>query len=360
MSPIKLAAIYNLTGGQSVLDVPSWQGARLAVAEVNEHGGVLGRAVELLLWDGGTDPATLGFMTAELLGRNPDVSALFGLSDTDMVLAAANSCAAIERLFVTSGATSPHLPQQVPTYLYLACFGDNVQAAAAAEYAYRQLGARTAAAVYRRDDTFTELLQGYFTTSFARLGGQVVSAGSYATLDELVQVCADAPSADLIFFSAAPDEVIDGVSRLRAAGLTAPIMGGDSFDLGDVWGDDPALSDVYFTTHAFIDSANPDPAVATFIAAYEQAYPGHEAGAFAALGCDTARLIMAAVAEAGSDAPAAVLAALPQVRDFRGLTGTIRYDNDSRIPSKSVTVLQVHAGQVSLADQFVPSKIPQP
>lgn len=360
MSPIKLAAIYNLTGGQSGLDVPSWQGAKLAVAEANEQGGMLGRPVELLLWDGGTDPATLGAMTSELLGRNPDVSALFGLSDTDMVLAAANSCAAVERLFVTSGATSPHLPQQVPTYLYLACFGDNVQAAAAAEYAYREWGAGTAAIVYRRDDTFTELLQGYFTASFAGLGGRVVSAGNYATLDELDNVLAGAPAADLLFFSAAPDDVIDGVGRLRAAGLTAPIMGGDSFDLGDVWEEHPALSDVYFTTHAFVASINPDPAMTTFMAAYERAYPGQEAGAFAALGYDTVRLIMAAVAKAGSDAPAAVLAALPQVSDFRGLTGTIRYDNGNRIPSKSVTVLQVRAGRVSLADQFVPSKIPQP
>ncbi|MCA9866031.1 MAG: ABC transporter substrate-binding protein [Anaerolineae bacterium] len=360
MSPIKLAAIYNLTGGQSSLDVPSWQGAGLAVAEANEQGGVLGRPVELLLWDGGTDPAMLGLMTTELLGRNPDVSALFGLSDTDMVLAAANSCAAVEHLFVTSGATSPHLPQQVPTYLYLACFGDNVQAAAAAEYAYREMGARTAAVLYRRDDTFTELLQGYFNTSFAALGGQIISARSYASLDEVAQLSEGVPPVDLLFFSAAPDDVIDGISRLRAAGLAAPIMGGDSFDLGDAWGDHPALSDVYFTTHAFVDSANPDPAMAAFMAAYRQAYPGQEASAFAALGYDTARLIVAAVAEAGSDAPATVLAALPQVSGFRGLTGTIRYDNGSRIPSKSVTVLQVHAGRMSLAGQFVPSKIPQP
>lgn len=118
---------------------------------------------------------------------------------------------------------------------------------------------------------------------------------------------------------------------------------------------------VYFTTHAFVDAANPDPAMTAFMAAYQQANPGHEAGAFAALGYDTARLILVAVAKAGSDAPAAVLAALPQVEAvFRGLTGTIRYDNGSRIPSKSVTVLQVHAGRVSLAGQFVPSEIPQP
>lgn len=360
MSPIKLAAIYNLTGGQSGLDVPSWQGAKLAVTAANEHGGVLGRSVELLTWDGGTNPDTLGLMTSELLRRHPDVSALFGLSDTDMVLAAANSCAAVERLFVTSGATSPHLPEQVPTYLYLACFGDNVQAAAAAEYAYRKLEARSALVLFRRDDTFTELLQGYFTAGFTKLGGRVVAAAGYTTLHELDGLMAGAPPADLVFFSAAPDDVVDGLGRIRAAGLTTPIMGGDSFDLEDTWAGHTGLSDVFFTTHTFVDPANADPAMVAFMAAYQQAYPGQKPGAFAALGYDTARLILIAVRTADSSDPAAVLAALPQVRDFQGLTGAIRYENGSRIPSKSVTVLQVQAGRVSFADQFVPSHIPQP
>ena len=37
MTPITLAAIYNLSGGQSALDFPSWQGAQLAVELLNER-----------------------------------------------------------------------------------------------------------------------------------------------------------------------------------------------------------------------------------------------------------------------------------------------------------------------------------
>ena len=360
MTPITLAAVYNLSGGQSGLDVPSWQGAKLAVDEVNRRGGILGRAIELLLVDSGTDPVALGGMIAELLAAHPAISALFGLSDTDMVLAAANSCAAVERLFVTSGATSPHLPQQVPTYLYLACFGDNVQAAAAAEYAYRELGARNAAVVFRRNDTFTELLQSYFTTRFTELGGTARSASGFETLDELAQGAGDLLPADLVFFSAAPDDVIAGIARLRAAGVATPIVGGDSFDLGQAWRDNPALSGVIFSTHAFVDYRHPDPAMAAFIDAYERANAGQETGAFAALGYDTGRLIMAAIEVAGSSDPAAVLAALPRLGEFRGLTGTISYRDGSRIPAKSVSLLHVAGGQVSLAEQFTPLGIPAP
>lgn len=360
MKPIKFGAVYNLTGGQAGLDVPSAQGAQMAVARANAAGGLLDRPVELVLIDGETDPAVLAARTAALLAEHTDTAALFGLSDTDMVLAAAGAAAAEQRLFVTSGATSPRLPDQVPAYLYLACFGDNVQAAAAAEFAYSNLGARSAAVLYRRDDTYTELLQGYFTTRFTELGGQIAVTADYATANELTQAIAGLPPADLVFFSAAPDDVIAGVGLLRAAGITAPIMGGDSFDLGELWDASPDASGVYFTTHAFVDPANPDPAMAAFIDAYEQANRGHEASAFAALGYDTVRLLMAAVTAAGSDEPAAVLEALPDLEPFKGLTGTISYTNGSRIPVKSVTVLAVDQGQVALAAELTPTSVPEP
>jgi branched-chain amino acid transport system substrate-binding protein len=95
------------------------------------------------------------------------------------VLAAAPVAARSRRLFLTSGATSPLLPQQVPDYLYLARFSDNVQAAAAAETAWDELDARTAAVLYAADNTYTDLLQGYFRDRLTGLGGTVSSVRAY-------------------------------------------------------------------------------------------------------------------------------------------------------------------------------------
>jgi branched-chain amino acid transport system substrate-binding protein len=41
--PIVLGALYNSTGPQAGLDGPSLLGAKLAIAEANAKGGVLGR-----------------------------------------------------------------------------------------------------------------------------------------------------------------------------------------------------------------------------------------------------------------------------------------------------------------------------
>ena len=82
----KIGAIYNLVGSQSPLDLPSASGARLAVHEINRLGGIDGKEIELIICDGKSDTAGVGECAKALIAEN--VSAIIGLSDTDMVLAA--------------------------------------------------------------------------------------------------------------------------------------------------------------------------------------------------------------------------------------------------------------------------------
>ncbi len=135
---IKIGMIYNMTGSQASLDAPSANGAKLAAKEINAAGGVLGKKMTLVAYDGKSDAATIANAATQLT-QSDKVVAMFGFSDSDMVMAAAPVAAKAGIVFVTSGATSPKLPDQVPDYLYLACFGDNVQAAAGAEYAFSGL-----------------------------------------------------------------------------------------------------------------------------------------------------------------------------------------------------------------------------
>ena len=176
-SPVRIGAIYNLTGDQSPLDAPSLDGARLAVDRINARGGLMGRRVELLERDGQTNEADVKRAAASLVASG--CSAIIGLSDTDQVLAAAPIAARAGVPFVTSGATSPRLPKQVPNWLFLACFGDNAQAAASAQFATDQLGARTAAILYDEDMDYTRLLAKYFERSFRAQGGNVVATADY-------------------------------------------------------------------------------------------------------------------------------------------------------------------------------------
>jgi branched-chain amino acid transport system substrate-binding protein len=349
-TPVSFAAVFNTTGSQAELDLPSAAGAKLAADEINKAGGVDGAPVVLIGVDGDTVPADLAARTRAALTAHPDVVALFGLSDTDMVLASADVAADDERLFVTSGASSPKLPEQVPVWLYLACFGDNVQAAAAAEWVYRERGARKAAVIFDSTMTYTSLLHGYFEERFKALGGEVLSVESYA-----------GGEADVVYLAGGvAGDILAAIARIRAAGFQGPIVGGDSYDAADVWQKHPEVEGVFFTTHVYLGADNPNPKVQAFRELWAAAHPGVEPTAFAALGYDTVNLLAAAVRAAKSSDPDAVRQALATISGFVGVTGPIGYPAGSHIPLKPAAIMAVAGGKVTHVMDLTPSDVPQP
>lgn len=357
--PVTIAAVYSLSGPQAALDDPAAAGARLAVAEANAAGGVLGRPVVLAVEDARSTAAGAAAATRRVLAEHRDAVAVVGLSDTDLVLAAAPEAAAAGRLFLTSGATSPRLPAQAHGEVFLACFGDNVQAAAAAEWVHGDRGATTAAILYDTSSSYTTLLQGYFATRFEQLGGRVLAVRGYAPAN-LESAVDSVPEADVVFFAAMPEDVGAGAARLRAKGFGGPILGGDSYDADAPWREHPELTGVFFTTHAFLGAEATQPRVVAFREAYAAANRGAGPDAFAALGYDAVRLLLAAVEAAGSVDPGAVRRALAGIDGFAGVTGSLGFPEDARVPVKSVVVLEGHGGGRRLVRELAPQQVPPP
>jgi branched-chain amino acid transport system substrate-binding protein len=356
---VVIGAVYNLTGDQHDLDIPSSEGARLAIEEANKAGGVLGRPVRAVFIDGQTRPDIISAQATMLLSREPELAALVGLSDTDMVMAAAPIAARYKRVFLTSGATSPQLPRLVPEYLFLACFADNVQAAAGAEWAYDTLKARTVVVLYKETASYARVLREYFETRFKELGGKVLAVQPY-TLDDVRAKVRKLPKADLIYLAAMPEDVAPAIGAVRDAGFDAPILGGDGLDIGDAWHQVSDARKIYFTTHAYLGADNPDPRVRNFRDIYSRAYPNKEPGAFTALGYDAARLLMAAIKSANATEPDAVRNALAGLTDFEAVTGTISYRDGRRIPVKSVSIISVERVGLRNIGKILPRKIPDP
>jgi branched-chain amino acid transport system substrate-binding protein len=362
---IKVGMIYNMTGSQASLDAPSANGAKLAVKEINAAGGILGKKVDLVAYDGKSDAATIA-NSATQLTQTDKVVAMFGFSDSDMVMAAAPVAAKAGIVFVTSGATSPKLPDQVPDMLYLACFGDNVQAAAGAEYAFDTMKAKTVYLLIDKGMEYTLLLGKYFKERFVELGGKIVLEDTYQGGDkdfsaQITKLKGQKAQPDLLYIAAGPDDVGTIVKQFRDSGVKKPIMGGDGYDtplLVQVAG--AGAENVYFTTHSLMDSSLGTDAVKKFIASYQAEFKNPPENAFAGLGYDTMKLIADAIKRAGSADPKAIRAALQGTKDLPGVTGAITYQAGSRIPQKGVTVILVKDGKFTLAQEVVPQKVPAP
>ncbi len=362
---IKIGAIYNLTGAQASLDAPSANGAKLAIKEINDAGGVLGRNLELVLYDGKTEAATIGNAATQLV-ESDKVVAMLGFSDTDMTLAAAPIAAKAGIVFVTSGATSPKLPDQVPDYLFMACFGDNVQAAAGAEYAYNTLQAKTTYLMIDKGMEYTLLLGKYFKERYTELGGKIVLEDTYQTGDkdfsaQITKLKALGSLPDMLYIASGPDDVGTIVKQFRDAGVDKPIVGGDGYDtplLVEIAG--PGAENTYFTTHSLMDAQLGTDAVKKFIAAYQAEYKTPPENAFAGLGYDTVKLLADAIKRANSAEPKAIREALATTKDLKGVTGAITFQPGSRIPQKGVTIILVKGGKFTLAAEVVPQKVPTP
>jgi branched-chain amino acid transport system substrate-binding protein len=361
---IKIAGGFAMTDGGSALDGPGANGALLAVKEINARGGVLGRPVELVVRDSRYDMNLTAQIARQLVDEDKVVSGI-GFSDTNSVMAAGPVFQKAGLPFITVGATSPKIPDQIGDMVYLACFGDNVQAAAGAEYAAKHFGKKAYILTDESDD-YTVALAGYFLSSFKDLGGDVVLEDSYTDnttdiskqIDDLKKLSLQP---DFYYIAAMPFNAGTVIEQFRDAGIVGPIVGGDGYDTPEILKLGGNASDnVFFSTHVMMDPNSGDERVKEFIAAYYKEYGHNPENAFAALGYDTMRLMVDAIGRAGSTDPKAIQKAIQDTKDFRGVTGNISYSNGSHVPQKGVTIVAVKGCRFTLGAEIVPEKVPAP
>lgn len=357
--PIKIGALYNVTGGMSSLDGPSLQGAKLAAKQVNEAGGVLDRPIELISIDTRTDQQETAKAAQRVLSDG--VVAGIGMSDTTFVMAAAPLFQEEGIPFVTSGATHPELPQWVGDHFFMTPFGDDDQSYAIADYAYDEMGLRTAAVWTDQSMDFTKALSKFFKERFTERGGEILGEDSFMIGDtdfsaQIARLKAMDPQPDAVFVSAIPTEAGLTVKQIREAGIEMPIVSGDGFDT-DLVATTPGeelANDVFFSTHTYREDDRPE--VTKFIEDYTAEY-GHEPeNAFAPLGYDALMLVVSAIERAGSAEPDAIRDALETTKGFKAVTGEISYTRDSMVPPKPISIISVHDGEFTVEQIWRPGQ----
>jgi branched-chain amino acid transport system substrate-binding protein len=355
---------FALTGIESALDVPAANGAKLAVKEINGAGGLLGKQINLIIHDSQYKP-DVTTQNAKQFVEQDKVPLFIGYTDSDSVLQTGPTMQAAKIPFITVGATSPKLPTQIGDMMFLACFGDNVQAAVGAEYSFDKFG-KNAYFLWDKGVEYTTLLGQYFKSRFSELGGTILLEDSYddAATDfsaQIAKIKALPTKPDFYYVAAMPYNVGPVVKQFRDAGIDGPIVGGDGYDTPDlltVAG--AAANNVFFTTHALMDATGGTDGIKKFMTDYKAEYGHDPENAFAALGYDTVYLLADAVKRANGTDSAAVKTALEGTKDFKGITGSVTFSADAHVPQKGVTMIAVKDGKFTLGAEVVPVKVPAP
>jgi len=356
---IKIGVLMNLTGPWASIDGPAWNSVQLAVDDINKAGGILGKKVEAICIDTKADEAETVSATIRLIEREK-VNAIIGYCDTHWVLTAAPIARDFGIPFITAGATHPRIPER--SGAWLACFGDNAQAAIVAEYAYKDKGLRRAAVWIDNAVDFSVAVCAFFKDAFEHYGGKVVYEDYFETewtdFSALVTRLKGMENrVDFVYLGAIPGNIGIMVKQIREAGIRMPIYsedGGDTPLLAEVAG--RHAEGVIITSHMTLESKAPK--VVKYIEAYKRKFGRMPENAFAALGYDATMLIAEAIKKVKSAEPKMINAGMRLIKEYKGVTGTITYPPGSQVPNKSVSVLESRGGKFILLVDRAPAYMP--
>lgn len=332
-----------LTGPIASFGQSTHKGVTLAVEEINAAGGVLGKQIRLVVEDDQGKPEEALTAVTKLISKDR-VVALIGEFASSNSLAAAPFAQQSRIPMLSHGSTNPKVTQ-VGDYIFRACFIDPFQGEVMAKFAGGTLNLKRVAILRDIKSDYSVGLADYFTRSFTDAGGSIVADESYSAGDkdfnaQLTSIRQKNPEA--IFIPGYYTEIGLIARQARRLGIQAVLLGGDGWDSEKLWEiGGEALNGSFFSNHYSVD--NPDSVIQAFVETFKARHGGAP-DALAALGYDATKILVEAIARAGSDDPKAIRDALAQTKDFRGITGTITL-NENRDAVKSAVVLEVRDGK---------------
>jgi len=221
---IKLAVLQELSGAGATAGTNAKNGALLAIKEINEGGGILGKKIEAMVADTQSNPGVAKGLATKAV--DDDVFAVIGptFSGSIMVSMAETKRAQIPNF---TGGEAAAITQQGNPYIFRTSFTQTTAMPKVARYIANNLKAKTVAVVFVNND-FGKGGRDSFAKAAEAAGLKV--AADIST--ESGQVDWSAPvlrakqsNADVIFVYTNEEESARALRELRKQGVTKPIVG---------------------------------------------------------------------------------------------------------------------------------------
>jgi len=362
---IKIGAALCLTGIQAPLDEPALKGAQVAVDDINKKGGVLGKKLELINLDCKSDPATTANVAVQLIDQG--AKAIIAPSDFDFGGPASREAQKAGIVGISPAASSPlYGSKTLGDKQFTMSMWNTTMGAAAAQYA-REQGWNTAYVVTDDFIQYTKDLGLYFVEHFKTLGGTVLFEESYTQgagdfSAQLARIKALPEQPDFFYISSYMPDLGLIIRTMREAGITQPILGGDSYDdpglfqaLGPEYG-----SDIVFATHTWV-SPDTSPQMAEFLKAYEAKFGGPPEAMWAAPGWDVVHILAGAMEKAGSTDGAA-MAKVMEDNTWDLLTGQLDWEpaDKGHETHKQAAMVKLTGGKPEFLGWLMPESQPAP
>ena len=339
---IKIGAIIPQTGPVSNYGNSSEKGALLAVDEINKNGGINGKKIEWISYDG--------------KGEITDSTTAYNKLKGDKVAAIVGPLTSKPSLAVSEIAKKDGIPMITPTgtqvnitegkeNVFRTCFTDPYQGKLLAKFAAENQKAKKVAILRNTSSDYSNGIANEFKKEVEKLKLELVADESYGDNDndfkaQLTKIAKEKP--DVLLVPDYYEKIALIVPQARDAGIDAKFIGSDGWDGVINVMDKSQLSMVEgscFSNHFAIDSN--DKRVKEFVDKFKKANK-EDPSAFSALSYDTVYLLKQAMEEAKSEENDKVVEKIKNI-EFDGITGKFKFNKDNN-PIKSASIMEIKDG----------------
>ena len=309
-------------------------GMRMAAAEVNQAGGLLGRRISLLVTDdgGGLDGAE---RNARALARDPSLFAVISCESSATAIATSVTYQFNDVLCMEVSSTNPRLTAHPFDLIFRTIPNDIYNSKAIAAYMVGQGYKKTV--VINDRSTYGHGLSSMINRALYEQGGTVAAQRTYLPdpntfwkdLDEI-----KGQDFDSVFLVGYPHGAAEFIKVLRTIGITAPIVGGDSLDSPVVWKVAGAAANGLVVPTVFHRDIR-DPRVEQFVQGFSSRY-GVAPDTRAAKGYEALKLLATVVAAVNLTDPKAIAAVMRYRKGWQGPFSDISFDNHGDVVGRKI------------------------
>ena len=353
---VKIGIGAPLTAGAVALGEGMQRGAELAIAQANESDAAKTAGIKFVGVPGDDqgDP-TKGGNVANTFASDQSLVGVMGHLNSGVSIPASKIYNRAKIVQISPASTNPQLTLQGLNNVFRVCTIDSVQGPAGADYAYKDLGLKSA---YVIDDStpYGEGLAAEFAKQFAADGGEVLGTAKTSDKDTdfnaLVTKMKGLNPA-LVYYGGIYNSGAILAKQWKEAGGKAPIMGGDGmYDATYIKLAGAANAEGDYCTSVGLPLAQL-PAGEQFKKDFEAKYPGKDIAAYDAYAYDATKVIIDAVLKAAGTVGADKVTSAAGRDDIiknvaatttEGVTGAISFDQNGDTTNKAITLYVVKDG----------------
>lgn len=366
--PIHIAYMLTTSGATAFLGEDSLGGIRVAI---DERGQVKGHDI-LLTGEDSLCSAEGGQTAAVRVAADTTVLGVIGTNCSSSMTAAMSTISEAGLTIISPSNTAPALTDPNGTWqpgYFRTAHNDLFQGRVAAEFAFNELGARTAATIHD-GSPYADQLQAVFADTFQELGGTVTFQGSVNVGDTdmraiLTTIAADSP--DVLYYPIfEPEGDFITAQSVEFEGLQdTALMGADGLLVQGFPQNSGPASEGMYLSGPYVSG----PAYDEFLVKYEEINGAPPPSGFHAHAYDATNILLNAIDRVAVEQEdgslrigrQALRDAVAATANYDGLTGTLtcsRYGDCAT--GEALGIYQITADQLASEDNWPPPVVYTP